>query len=104
MEFMNIEKRREELIDPISAFLQKGSMSMVEAQKLRGRMQFIMDGQLFGRLVRLCMRAITDHAFGNKKLRLDDMTSERCEGFLFFSSMPSPEYSTSILGMPGSFH
>ena len=37
-------------------------MTLLEAQKLRGRMQF-MNGQLFGRLGALCMREVTNHAF-----------------------------------------
>ena len=52
VEFANTEKRRAELIETISGILKCGSMTLVEAQKLRGRMQ-LMDGQLFGRVGRL---------------------------------------------------
>ena len=62
VEFANTAKRKAELSSTISDLLDKGTMSLNEAQKLRGRMQF-MDGQLFGRLGRLCMKAVTDHAF-----------------------------------------
>ena len=62
VEFGNTAKRKAELLETINAILAKGTMTLTEAQKLRGRMQF-MDGQLFGRLGRLCTRAVTDHAF-----------------------------------------
>ena len=37
-------------------------LSHADALKLRGRLQFA-DGQLFGRLGKLCLKEITDHAF-----------------------------------------
>ena len=58
VKFTNTEKRASELVSTINGILQKGSMTLIEAQKLRGRMQF-MDGQLFGRLGKLCMREVT---------------------------------------------
>ena len=56
VEFSNTEKRTAELTEAIEAILARGTMTVLESQKLRGRMQFA-DGQLFGRLGRLCMRA-----------------------------------------------
>ena len=60
--FANTERRTSELLQTIQGFLNKGKMTVVESQKLRGRMQFA-DGQIFGRLGKLCLRALTKHAF-----------------------------------------
>ena len=83
VEFANTAKRKAELLDTIAAILNKGSMTLTEAQKLRGRMQF-MDGQLFGRLGRLCMRAVTDHAFLHSGTKLRQVTKESLERFVIF--------------------
>eukprot|EP00438_Fugacium_kawagutii_P025712 Skav210468 [mRNA] locus=scaffold737:33999:35231:+ [translate_table: standard] len=69
--FSNTEKRVHELVTAITSFLDSGAMTVVEAQRLRGRMQFA-DGQLFGRVGSLCMRAITQHAFENGGGKLKD--------------------------------
>ena len=47
-------------------------MTVLESQKLKGRMQFA-DSQLFGRAGKLCMKAISDHAFvhGAGKMNVD---------------------------------
>ena len=60
--FANTAKRASELIGVIDAVLTKGSMSQAESLRLRGRMQFA-EGQVFGRIGRLCLREITRHAF-----------------------------------------
>lgn len=60
--FTNTEKRVTELVSCIKSFLESSQLSVHDAQKLRGRMQFA-DGQLFGRVGSLCMRSITKHAF-----------------------------------------
>ena len=65
--FSNTEKRSSELIETINNLLSKGSMTLVESQRLRGRMQF-MDGQLFGRLGKLCMREVSNHSLSNHSL------------------------------------
>jgi len=62
VEFSNADKRSRELVETISFFLQKSSMNIGEAQRLRGRMQFA-DSQVFGRLGRLCLKAVTTHAY-----------------------------------------
>jgi hypothetical protein len=61
VKFTNTESRAAELKSIINTIIGKGSMTLVEAQRLRGRMQF-MDGQLFGRLGKLCMREVTNHS------------------------------------------
>ena len=68
--FSNTPKRVDELSTSIARSLEKGTMTVLECQKLRGRMQFA-DSQLFGRAGKLCMKAISDHAFvhGAGKMR-----------------------------------
>ena len=62
MNFANTPKRIEELVQTSETFLKTKKMTTKESQKLRGRMQFA-DSQLFGRVGRLCMRAVTNHGF-----------------------------------------
>ena len=62
VEFCNTSKRSNELSDAIQGFIDSGAMSLLESQRLRGRMQFA-DGQLFGRIGQLCLRAVSNHGF-----------------------------------------
>ena len=89
VEFANTLKRKTELVETISMHLKTGKMSVVEAQKLRGRMQF-MEGQIFGRLGRLCMRAITEHAFIHRSIVLGEGTLEALRRFLIFLEHSKP--------------
>ena len=86
VEFSNTPKRTEELIQTIDGFLCNQRMSLKDSQKLRGRMQFA-DSQLFGRVGRLCMRAVTAHGFSRdgpklKRECIDALT--RFRNFLSF--------------------
>ena len=65
VEFKNTSKRVLELCGYIDKALTDGELKLLDSQKLRGRMQFA-DGQLFGRLGRLCLRAVTEHAYSGK--------------------------------------
>ena len=65
VEFKNTSKRVLELCGYIDKALTEGELKLLDSQKLRGRMQFA-DGQLFGRLGRLCLRAVTEHAYSGK--------------------------------------
>ena len=65
VEFCNTEKRAKELSETIQCFVKSGTMSLLESQRLRGRMQFA-DGQLFGRIGQLCLRAVSNHGFSGK--------------------------------------
>ena len=58
-EFKNTDRRVAELCGYIDKALSDNALTLLDAQKLRGRMQFA-DGQLFGRLGRLCLRAVTE--------------------------------------------
>ena len=62
VEFCNTAKRSEELASTIDQMIDKGTMSLLESQRLRGRMQFA-EGQLFGRIGQQCLRAVSNHGF-----------------------------------------
>ncbi|CAL1133476.1 unnamed protein product [Cladocopium goreaui] len=89
IKFTNTEKRSMELVDTINALLCKGSMTTLEAQRLRGRMQF-MDGQLFGRLGKLCMREVTNHSCELKTSRLSKRTFDALKRFTIFLEHAEP--------------
>ena len=89
VKFTNTEKRANELVSTINSILQKGSMTLLEAQKLRGRMQF-MDGQLFGRLGRLCMREVTNHTCDLSSLKIRKRTADALNRFVVFLEHADP--------------
>ena len=89
IQFTNTEKRSMELINTINALLCKGSMTTLEAQRLRGRMQF-MDGQLFGRLGKLCMREVTNHSCDQKSSKLSKRTVDALKRFTIFLEHAEP--------------
>ena len=89
VKFTNTEKRSAELISIINNLLCKGSMSLVEAQRLRGRMQF-MDGQLFGRLGKLCMREVTNHSLTPNTTKLCKRTVDAMQRFAIFLEHAEP--------------
>ena len=89
VEFSNTPKRVAELIESINSFLTKGSMSLVEGQRLRGRMQFS-DGQLFGRMGRLCMRAVNNHIFSGKGCKIPAECSSAMQRFACFLNTSVP--------------
>ena len=57
----NTARRIKELVEAIRSIISAGSLAKAQALKLRGRVQFA-EGQLFGRVGRLCLRAVSDHA------------------------------------------
>ena len=65
----NTAKRTRELVETVGSIVREGHMSKALALKLRGRMQFA-EGQLFGRVGRLCLRAISDHAYAATSTRI----------------------------------
>ena len=64
-------------------------MTVIDSQKLRGRMQFA-DGQVFGRLGRLCMRAVVQHAFPFKGEKLSNQTRDALRRFSMFLEHSGP--------------
>ena len=61
--FKNTDKRVKELVCTITESLEKGKMTQAEALSLRGRMQFA-KAQIWGRAARICLNAVTEHAYG----------------------------------------
>jgi hypothetical protein len=69
IEFSNTEKRKHELQVLISSILETGVLSLPDSLKLRGRLQFA-EGQLFGRIGKLCLNEITNHAFSSSSSKI----------------------------------
>ena len=67
----NTQKRVAALLEFLSRVLEEGALSKPIALKLRGRLQFA-DGQLLGRVGRLCLKAVTEHAYGNTGAQISD--------------------------------
>ena len=61
--FKNTDKRVKELVCTITELLDRGKMTQPEALSLRGRMQFA-KAQIWGRAARICLNAVTEHAYG----------------------------------------
>ena len=87
--FVNTEKRVKELSGAIGEIIKKGKLTLLESQKLRGRMQFA-DGQVFGRLGKLCMKAITNHAFKTRSDKLEKPTVDALKRFVIFLEHADP--------------
>ena len=62
----NTEKRIQQLLGAVREFLAKGLMTVPEALKLRGQLQFAC-GQVLGRQFRIFLSAITDYAYGDSR-------------------------------------
>lgn len=54
----------------VRAVLTSGRLSSADALKLRGRLEFA-DGKLFGRIGKLCLKEVTDHAFSSSSSQLE---------------------------------
>ena len=77
VEFSNTESRITEVCAIIRTIVESGELSYKDAIRLRGRMQFA-DGQLFGRLGKLCLKSITEHSLNNSCKKV----SSRCRSLL----------------------
>ena len=73
VKFGNTESRRKELLDSIGQFLSEGRMTKVTALTLRGRLQFA-SANIFGRIVRAALNAVTARAYSSSSLELKDDT------------------------------
>ena len=58
-----------------------GVLAPQDALKLRGRLQFA-DGQLFGRIGRLCLKEVTSHAFSAEGARIGDRLRQLLQLFI----------------------
>ena len=77
-------------------------MTKAEALKLRGRMQFA-DSQIFGRAGKLCLKAVSDHAYKARTKNLNDEAKRSLERLWITSRKPSPGNSQKQPGRPGIF-
>ena len=76
----NTEKRIQQLLEAIRGFLAKGSMTVPEALKLRGQLQFAC-GQVLGRQFRIFLSILTDYAYGDSLPLLPPMCTTALENF-----------------------
>ncbi len=76
----NTEDRKKEILGNISSHLLSKQMTSVEAQKLRGRMQFA-ENQIFGRQARRCLKAVSEHLHTGRST----MDHELCSILMEFS-------------------
>lgn len=78
--FANTEKRTRELLETINQILLAGRLRKPDALVLRGRMQFA-KAQMWGRAAKLCLSAITNHAYYSSEESLSDRTVGALEVF-----------------------
>ena len=98
IQFSNTEKRKADLKELVSSIVESGCLSQAEALKLRGRLQFA-DGQLFGRLGKLCLKEVTDHAFSASGSKI---SSRLRQLLLLFSSQLLDGPPRKICGVSAS--
>ena len=97
--FKNTAKRINELVGTISEILDKGSMTQPEALSLRGRMQFA-KAQIWGRAARLCLNAVTDHAYAGAGGNLSPATCASMATFRECLLSSPPRRISSSLDRP----
>eukprot|EP00435_Cladocopium_sp_Y103_P044371 s1403_g12.t1 len=78
--FGNTEKRIQELVASLNEVLASKQLSLHGAQILRGRMQFA-KAQMWGRSAKLCLAAVTAHAYGTSVPVVTDKTLHALEVF-----------------------
>ena len=78
--FSNTKQRVSELTETISLVLASSQLSHQDALSLRGRMQFA-HSQLWGRSAKLCLNAVTTHAYSDSGGKIDDRLAHFLEVF-----------------------
>ena len=81
----NTEKRVNNLLESIKEHLSSGKMTVSQALKIRGKLQYA-GGQLFGRLSRTCLSRITEYAYSESPPNLPE---ECMDAFQSFGSLLS---------------
>lgn len=97
--FANTNKRVTELVDAISKLLVSGTMSTQEALVLRGRMQFA-KAQIWGRASKLCLNAVTFHAYHGGSDALDAHTIDCLKFFRECLKSSRPREITPLWDVP----
>ena len=83
--------------DTIGKILASGDMSISEALSLRGRMQFA-KSQIWGRSAKLCLGAVTAHAYGSEGSSISDHTRACLQTFHSCLAHARPREITSSWG------
>ena len=97
--FQNTEKRIAELTKTISDILKLGRLSQPDALALRGRMQFA-KSQIWGRSSKLCLNAVTKHAYDSTSSTLDPHTIMCLTTFLKSLNSSRPREVTPCWDVP----
>ena len=97
--FANTSKRVEELVTTIDKILASGTMSSQEALVLRGRMQFA-KAQIWGRASKLCLNAVTSHAYHGASSALDAHTIDCLAAFRECLKSSRPREITPLWDVP----
>jgi len=95
----NTAKRISELSETIASTLKRGRLSSQEALVLRGRMQFAR-AQIWGRAPKLCLAAITAHAYGENDGSLSNHTKACLTAFLGSLVAARPREITAQWDLP----
>eukprot|EP00435_Cladocopium_sp_Y103_P050486 s403_g15.t1 len=97
--FGNTQKRVAELIKTIDDVLNTKLLTMHAAQVLRGRMQFA-KSQLWGRAAKLCLSAVTSHAFSDSVPVVQQRTFQALKCFRDSLLVSRPREITSSWDTP----
>ena len=85
----NTEKRIRQLLESIRGFLASGTMTVQEALKLRGQLQFAC-GQVLGRQFRIFLNTLMDYAYGDHPPTLPPMCIAALENFSWMLEFAGP--------------
>ena len=96
VEIDNTQSRKDDLSKFGESILATGTLTSVEALKLRGRMQFTA-GQLFGRVARMCLKQVTQHAYRAAGAQVSAETSLALTRYSKFLVVGKPRSITKSL-------
>lgn len=99
VEVGNTQQRRDELIESIDKILHDNELSQSNALRLRGRMQFA-KAQLWSRSAKLCLSAVTDHAYRGKGVQLSDHCRLCLEMFKESLRCSKPRFISALWDSP----
>ena len=97
--FRNTQKRIDELQSTIAQAIQCGRLSAKNALVLRGRMQFAR-GQIWGRSAKLCLSAVTAHAYSDCRDSLSEHAIACLQAFMDSLVAARPREITAMWDKP----
>ena len=95
----NTEKRILQLREAIDGYLASGSMSVAEAMRLRGQMQFA-SGQILGRHFKSCLTTLADYTYGSQAPVLTPLCMSALEDFKWMLEHTTPREVRSCSQQP----